>query len=469
MRIYGTLPVLALILSFASAQTSFLPEERDRITQFWKDPSRLATVVPEAANKQGLFVVRQSPEGSFWLWNFNKLRGLGKVPPTQTAPVVPVASPGIQPGSAKAWETWLQAKQKFDEYQSALAANEENRLGGFPTVPQVESPDPGPAPADLVAFAGEPPRFFEPARPNEFRIVFHDAEYRYVDNVTVPKQYAYYRFRQGVRAAGKPVKAMPDDELNSLFERAGISPKMCKTMRAVSLLEGGFESVNTYDTGYLSVGVIQFAALSEGGGSLGAVLAKMEMESPTAFQEHFRNFGIDVSDSGKIQVFDTDQQQELEGLDAVLRIIEDKRLTAVFQRAGERSEEFRISQLKVAYERYYPANDVLLLNTTKGQIQGTVAEVFRTDAGIATLMDRKVNTGGLGNLTALLTQLAEKVGATRLADLAAYEYELTEAMQYRHNFLNDASLEKPAEPKVRTLPSRGNNGRFGRTGVRKGR
>jgi len=80
-----------------------------------------------------------------------------------------------------------------------------------------------------------------------------------------------------------------------------------------------------------------------------------------------------------------------------------------------------------------------------------------------------VNTGGLGNLTALLTQLAEKVGATRLSDLATYEYELTEAMQYRHNFLNDASLEKPAEPKVRTLPSRGNNGRFGRTGVRKGR
>lgn len=469
MRIFSTLSVLALISSFATAQTNFLPEEREQITKFWSEPVRFATVVPESASKQGLFVVRQSPEGSFWLWNFNKLRGLGKVPPTQSAPVVPSSTADVSASTAKTWEAWLQAKMKFDEYQSALAVNAENRLGGFPVVAEVEAPDPGPAPADLVAFAGEPPKFFEPVRPNEFRILFDDGEYRYVDNVTVPKRYAYYRFRQGVRASGKPVKAMPDEELNALFEKAGISPKMCKTMRAVSLLEGGFESVNTYDTGYLSVGVIQFAALSEGGGSLGAVLAKMELEYSAAFQDHFRKFGVDVSDTGKIQVFDTDQQQELEGLDAVLRIIEDKRLTAVFQRAGERSEEFRISQLKVAYERYYPANDLLQLTTSKGPLQGTVSEVFRTDAGIATLMDRKVNTGGLGNLNVILTQLAEKVGASTLAELSAYEYELTEAMQYRHNFLSDATLDKPAEPKVRVLPSRGNNGRFGRAGIRKGR
>jgi hypothetical protein len=443
-------------VSVAQAQELLPSAAKQAALDYWRKPDRYQTSIPESAKRNGLYVVRLTPEGSFWVYSYNRKRGITKAPPGTL--------PGPQNEAQRGWHAWFESKLKWDEYQSGLAANTENEKNGFPTIPLSPALDPGPAPAALVEFAGEPPIFAEAVSPVQWQIQFEDGTYSYTDNVTVPKLYAYYRFREGVRSGGKAVKSMPAEEIEALFSRAGLTEKHARIMRGVSLLEGGFDSINTYDTGFLSVGVIQFAALSAGGGALGAVLQEMESSTPQAFYEHFQRYGIDVSAEGKIQALDLQNAVELEGPAAVMQIIADKRLTAVFQRAGEKSPEFRIAQLKVAFKQFYPAEDELKIPTRNGIFVGKVSDVFRSEAGIATLMDVKVNRGSLVGLAELLTKCAEQCGATSLDQLARFEWELIEQMAYRHDFLSDTELSKPATPTMRVLPSRSGGPRRGRGG-----
>ena len=448
---------LAMVPTFATGQTIFTQEDKESILKFWGDPSRYRVESPDNVAKEGKFQVRLTAEGSLWLWNYNRARGLGKTPPGQTPP--PLNDRETR------WEKWIDAKVAFDRFNSYLACKEQNDALNLPTTAVASAPNPGPVPADLKELAGVPPAFASAVAPNKHVIDFGDSNYSYNDNPPMRIRYAYYRFPQGVMKGGKAVKEMPAEELSQLLKDSGLTETDGKVLRSVSLLEGGFESVNTYDTGFVSVGLIQFATLSAGAGSLGAVLAHLERSNPTDFHQNFRQYGIEVSETGVLQVLCPTTGNEFEGPDAIKRIIDDKRLIAVFQRAGEKCRNFRLSQLIVAVEQYHPANDSVKIELGDRVLEGKVGDVFKTEAGIATLMDRKVNTGKLGNLMALLKEAAIVTNAQSLSDLAAYEFELTQAMVFRKNYLTDASLTRP-NPNSNTVLSRSGNrgGRGGRSG-----
>jgi len=448
---------IAMMPPISSAQAIFTPEDRQAALEFWSQPGRYQVGVPDTAAREGRFQVRLTSEGSIWLWNYNRARGLGKTPPGQVPP--PLNDRETR------WEKWIDAKVAYDRYLAFLSAKEQNDALGLPTIPIAPAADPGPAPEDLRTLAGAPPAFANAVAPNKHTIDFGDTQLTYNDNPPMRIRYAYYRFPQGVMKGGKAVKEMPPEELTALLRDAGLTETDGRVLRAVSLLEGGFESVNTYDTGFLSVGLIQFATLSAGGGSLGAVLAHLERTAPDDFHQNFRRFGIEVSESGLIQALCPTTGNEFEGPQAVQRIIDDKRLVAVFQRAGERSRAFRLSQLIVAVQQYHPASDAVRIDLGDRVLEGKVGDVFRTEAGIATLMDRKVNTGKLGDLMAILREAAIVTNAQSLSDLAAYEFELTQAMTYRKSYLADASLSRPS-PNSNTVLSRSGTrgGRGGRSG-----
>ncbi len=69
-------------------------------------------------------------------------------------------------------------------------------------------------------------------------------------------------------------------------------------------MEGGFESVNTYDTGWVSIGFIQFITGERGTGSLMEVLACLKKDNPEEYDRYFRRFGIDFDDRGILVVVD---------------------------------------------------------------------------------------------------------------------------------------------------------------------
>jgi len=470
MRTRALLFTLALAtVGCAQSQNSalFTAEERDAVRAYWARPDRYTVKLPQDAMERGVWQVRLTTAGSQWLWNYQR----GK----KILPGMDVVS--NMSDEQKEWEKWVTARIERDRWQAhqlAIRANEEAIGKRLPapdkTIPAQEPKDPGPIPAGLVSFVGNPPKFAQVVSPMQHEVVFDDVTIRYRDyHRPGSPRYAYYRYDAGVGDAGTQVKTMPKEQLDRYFEIAGVSDSEAKVMRAVSLLEGGFDSVNTYDTGYVSIGFIQFACLKEGGGSLGQMLLSMKTEAPAEFQRDFRQYGLDVTPEGLLAALDLETGTELIGPAAAQEIIEDKRHVAVFQRAGQKSEPFVAAQIKSAKRLYFPADDAITITAGDQTLTGKVTDIFRTEAGMATLMDRKVNTGKLDPLPALLNDLVAKVKPTSLADLAAYERDLIVALKYRKDYLVDATLSQPDAATQRnfTPSSRGNNaGRNRRGGSR---
>lgn len=414
---FGTL-LLATVLTATSLGQMWTELEKDQILDYWSQPNRLVT---GSTGKPG---VRLTVEGSKWLWEYNRRRGKGKTPPGQVPP--------FSSEQEKAWEAWIDAKVAYDRWKV-----NPNRSG--------ETPDPGPAPADLVSLADKPPVFAEWVTPGKYQVSIDGSSYSYEDNLDMRPRFAYYRFKNGVRSFGTKLGALPATELNSILGDAGVNESEARVFRSVSLLEGGFDSINTYDTGFISVGFIQFAALAEGGHSLGQSLLQYKMDDPIGFQKDFHRLGVEVDAKGVLVALNLGNRKEDSGAKANDTIIGDKRLTAVFQRAGL-GKGYRVAQVKTAKRMYWPANEKWTIKKPDGTtVSGTVAEVILSEAGMSVFLDRKVNTGNIGGLSSVLQMIADEEQDYCLDALKKYEKLVLACLWYRHNSLIDPSLSQPAE------------------------
>ena len=453
---------LALAVPAATATTphresAFTEAERFAVVEYWSQPGRYSAQAVGEKKGEGPWQVRFTPEGSIWIRELYRLRSDGKVNPTKP--------PEALTEQQKVWDAWVAARAALDRWLAEQETAQRNALAtGKPAdKPSSTKPDePGPAPDDLLAALPPPPAFYAPTVPYAHKVVFDDATIEYEDHVKVPDRYAYFRFQKGVRSEGTKGAGRDAGYVRGLFEKANVGEGEMRVFAAVSLLEGGFDAVNTYDTGYVSVGFIQFASLAEGAGSLGQVLLRMKAEFPDGFQSNFRRFGVDVTPEGLLAVCDPTIGVEFVGPDANQRIINDKRLIAVFQRAGQRCDEFNACQIEAAKALYYPAEDDLQVQVGDKLLACKVKDVFHSEAGMATLLDRKVNTGKLDPLGDYLYDLVSQTGITDLKEAAKYEWALTKAMAYRQNYLELSALSQPTRTDI-TL-SRGNNPRDKRGG-----
>ena len=230
-------------------------------------------------------------------------------------------------------------------------------------------------------------------------------------------------------------------------------------MTKVSAEEGGFEAVNTYDTGFISIGFIQFISGADGTGSLADVLREMKTSNPADFATYFHSMGIDV-DSVALTVVDPATGTILRGSDAVTKVMDDKRLTAVFQRAGTDSLSFRAAQVKRAQAAYYLAPKSFTVTQAGVTITGNYQDVLTSEAGKVALMDRAVQKG-VGSAKSKFATACKAVmtahGATTVADLARYEIEIIPTLVNR---IDGPERDRPD-------PAAGGSGRHG--GSRSGR
>lgn len=470
---------------------TFTGTDRDRALRFWGDSSRYGAGVPSDAATRGLYQVRLTVAGSLWLDAYQKLgqRSLlngatalaatqGDVPvspgslialPTATrvdnnlssrsghrghrqavTSVPPTATPA---GPNPAWDSWIAAKVASDRYNAKILADSENSALGLRTTASnsiIPPLVPGPCPPDLVAAAGDPPCFAEASAATEYTVRFDDSNFVLRDHVGCQDRYRFYRFEKGVDFGGTPLTHIPSDRMVHLAHMAGLDVTALHVLTSVSGLEGGFDALNTYDTGYVSVGFIQFASLGEGGGSLGGMLLNYKTTNPSAFDRDFRTYGVDVTPSGKLSVLDLETGVELHGPQANARLIEDKRLVAVFARAGQRSDAFIACQLAAAKASFYPASDPVPVTLNGNLVTLKVSDFMRSEAGLATITDLKVNRGNINGLSGVLQQIADKHHAKNANDLALCEREIMVKMRYRRDFSKDATLSQPGGP---NLPS----------------
>lgn len=427
--------VAGLMLSLGGLSVAgFNPSEKERILAYWNEPGRYEVRQPSTLKQP--WVVRYTPEGSLWLWAYNNKRGYGKI----------FVVPAPRNEQEKRWEDWIEAKIAYDKWQAVRAANASNAALGIKPAPAGPEPQlPGQIPESLWMLVGDAPEFVLAVQPKMHEVVFHDgAKIALVDNPEMKHRYPYYRAAEGVMHGGTALNKMPEDELNSLFWAAGISASARKVMNAVSRLEGGFDSVNTYDTGYVSVGFIQFACLSRGAGSLGAVMLRQKLADAESFENDFRQFGLDVKDDGSLLALKLDDGQELEGFFAAKQIIKDKRLISVFQRAGRQSRQFKIAQLQEAKLQYFPDEEQFPLKLGGQTVNVKVSDVLRSEAGLATAMDRKVNLGKIHPLPAVAQQVADAYGVKSLDELVKFEREIVEGVRFRKDYLKDSTLTQPA-------------------------
>lgn len=460
MMLASSLAFGAILGAVQGWPSQFTAEEKSGIVKYWSTPGRYSTQPPKNYKAAGLWQCRLTVAGSTWLWSFNRARGVAMKPTSDIT------------GNSerdKAWDEWIGKKFEYDRWQAgqiALAANA-MVVGAVPTVadttvPKDQPPYPGPMPADMLAFTqqpytttvagaqvqnpppGDPPVFADAVVPMEHRIKFDDGtELTYQDNTKMRPRYPYYRFDQGIISAGKRVSTLPEKELDELIKMAGVSASESRVMKAVSILEGGFDSVNTYDTGFVSVGFIQFASLKDGAGSLGQMLLNYKANDPSGFQRDFRKFGLDVTPTGSLVAMNWQTGFEAVGAEANRRIIEDKRLIAAFQRAGLKSTAFNAAQIRTAKSQYYPADDTVDIGIPGISLVGKVKDFIKSEAGMATLMDRKVNTGSFGPLVTTLQKMALDKKLTKFADFAKYERDIVVALKYRKDYLDDKSLSQP--------------------------
>jgi hypothetical protein len=97
----------------------------------------------------------------------------------------------------------------------------------------------------------------------------------------------------------------------------------------------------------------------------------------------------------------------------------------------------------VARERYFPGEDTVTAIIGGVQRSTKVSTIIKSEAGLATLMDRKVNRGNIRLLNDIASKVAEKYKVMRIEDLAKYEYEIVQALKFRTDFLTDTSLSQP--------------------------
>jgi len=291
----------------------------------------------------------------------------------------------------------------------------------------------------------------------------------------------------GVGANGTPITKLPLAPV--LFSAEGISPQQAKILDKVSTREGGFEAVNTYDEGYVSIGFLQFAMLQSGTGSAIDVLTSMKSADPSGFTHYFRSLGIDVDDKGHIYAVNPDTGDVSSGPDAVKLIQSDKRLTALFYRAGIESHSYMKAQVAVAFQQYWspgkrfsvPVAEVVDTTSANpkvtycyGQCQigaatrlasdtsnvivhrlpdlsGKYADVFRSEAGRIAIVDRNVQMGanfgpaqeGLeGRFENAVNKVANGQLLERL-DLARHERDLIPFVQNRITVLNVPGIGQP--------------------------
>lgn len=466
----------AALAALSTAQNLFDSRDRRLVKRTLETEVRMDVTTPPYADHRGKWQVRLTPEGSKWLYTYQHSQ-----PPDDA--------------DHASWGDWIDAKVAYDR---AVAAHKADTLNGKPvaeedasgprasdadfgdqgsvggmsdeddfsgemppiTVGGVEVENPGPMPQGLQDFmSGEVPTFAAAVKPLLYKVSFNDgATVSFINQAPVSAHFAYLRSSDGVISGGTPLKTISDDAMLALCKKAGIDESTWHVMRAVSSLEGGFDSINTYDTGYISAGFIQFTTGASGAGSLAKVMLREKTDDPEAFRRDFHRYGVDVTTNGVLAVYDPKTDQEMVGESAVQQVIKDKCFTGVLVHAGRESDAFKVAQLEVAKDRYYVGDQVVKVRLNNQLTAVRVGDVVKSEAGQAILMDRKVNTGHIDPLPSVLQQVADSSSASSAEDLANYEDQIDAALKFRRDFLADGSLTQPGGSAAGTdLGSRGSN------------
>ncbi len=218
------------------------------------------------------------------------------------------------------------------------------------------------------------------------------------DNVTNSRHMVY---PQGIMYAGQSQIELDIPTIQAV----GLSVSQAKALQYVSTHEGKFDAINSYDKAIFSYGFIQFTGASAVGGSLNRVLASMEAYAPAAFQQVFKQVGIDTEGTGSMATTTvlTENGAKLRGDDAWLYIQRNVQLYGAFIQAAFEPALVR-EQLRMANDLYVQPALNFRLDVTIGGIHLSVprlSDIIRSEAALTAVIALAVNQG-VGGMSRIL-------------------------------------------------------------------
>ena len=219
--------------------------------------------------------------------------------------------------------------------------------------------------------------------------------------------------------------------LAARLARLGLPTADARIFAVVSSLEGGFDTIQTYDRAKFSWGFIQYAAT----GGLPRLLHELKCRVPDCFGAHFGAVGIDVKE-GEIAV--SVNGRTLRGFAARNRLHDAPALWKAFLSASK-DESVQDMQICVAHERYY--RPMLEQRFSLGGRTYQLGDLFAgSELGRAVLFDRAVHRGP-GYATLLIQRAARQCDNRAVADggaILAAACALEPRYEYRWKTLRSA-------------------------------
>ncbi|MEL6593556.1 MAG: peptidoglycan-binding domain-containing protein, partial [Bacteroidota bacterium] len=106
----------------------------------------------------------------------------------------------------------------------------------------------------------------------------------------------FTKYKRGVFTAGQEKASTTIQMFNTALKNNGMTESAIRVMMPVSKNEGNLDAVNTWDDSYISLGMFQWTLGRGGGkGELAALLKRLKTNDPSAFENYFGRFGLDVS------------------------------------------------------------------------------------------------------------------------------------------------------------------------------
>ncbi len=209
----------------------------------------------------------------------------------------------------------------------------------------------------------------------------------------------------------------------STIQEVGLTQMQAAALQFISVHEGSFDAINSYDKAIFSYGFIQFTGAAAVGGSLNRLLAGMEANAPSAFRNVFGRVGIDTEGFGKnatVTVLD-DNGNRRRGDDAWLYIQRNIPLYGAFIQAGFEPSLVR-EQLRMANDLYVQPALNFKLDVTIGGIRLTVpriGDILTSEAAMTIVIALAINkgTGGMGQIVG--PALSSVAGQQRLQSAGA--------------------------------------------------
>lgn len=204
-------------------------------------------------------------------------------------------------------------------------------------------------------------------------------------------------------------KERPDTaDLEQKLQDLGLPSDDARILALVSAHEGGFDTIQTYDSALFTWGFIQFA----GTGGLQAVMKTIKAVAPADFEEYFHSNGLDVTDKGQITIQKGDEL--LTGQAALQELHDNPETWGWFLQASQDSD-IKLAQVKTAYDSYYiPSGNI---SVKLGKDKTTLGSLFAgNDFARAMLFDRSVQRG-LGGARWLFQKAITNSKATSAEDV----------------------------------------------------